>query len=59
MARDYKPKIDPVAFTVVHGKLYLNYSDAVRARWLSDILECIQQADANWQDVQKQTNVRE
>ena len=58
-AKGYKAKIDPEAFTVVHGKLYLNYSDAVRARWLSDIPGYIQRADANWPEVQKHTRVQE
>jgi len=59
MARGYKAKIDPAAFTVVRDKLYLNYSDAVRTRWLSDVPGYIQQADANWPEVQKQANVQE
>lgn len=59
MARGYKAKIDPVAFTVIRDKLYLNYSDAVRTRWLSDVPDYIQQADANWPEVQKQTNGQE
>ncbi len=58
-AKGYKAKIDPEAFTVVQGKLYLNYSDAVQTRWLSDIPGYIQQADANWPEVQKQSRVRE
>lgn len=59
MAKGYKAKIDPEAFTVVQGKLYLNYSDAVQTRWLSDIPGYIQQANANWPEIQKQTRVRE
>ncbi len=58
-AKGYKAKIDPEAFTVVQGKLYLNYSDAVQTRWLSDIPGYIEKADANWPEVQKQTRVRE
>jgi YHS domain-containing protein len=58
-AKGYKAKIDPEAFTVVQGKLYLNYSEAVQTQWLSDIPGYIQQADANWPEVQKQTRVRE
>ncbi|OQW38374.1 MAG: hypothetical protein A4C66_11790 [Nitrospira sp. HN-bin3] len=58
-AKGYKAKIAPEAFTVVQGKLYLNYSEAVRTRWLSDIPGYIQKADANWPEVQKQTRVRE
>ena len=48
MAKGYKAKIDPAAFTVVSHKLYLNYSEAVRSRWLTDIPGYIQKADANW-----------
>lgn len=59
MARGYKATIDPAAFTVVHDKLYLNYSDTVQARWLSDVPGYIQRADANWPEVQKQTTVHE
>lgn len=59
MAKGYKAAIDPEAFTVVHGKLYLNYSDAVQTRWLSDIPGYIHKADVNWPEVQKQTRVRE
>ncbi len=59
MARGYKAKIDPAAFSVVHDKLYLNYSETIRNRWLSDVPGYIQQADANWPEVQKQTKVQE
>lgn len=40
--------IDPEAWTVKDGKLYLNYSLAVRATWLKDAAGYIQKADANW-----------
>lgn len=59
MSRGYKAKIDPAAFTVVSHKLYLNYSDAVRFRWLADIPGYIQKADVNWPEVQKSTKVQE
>ena len=59
MAKGYKAKVDPEAFSVVHGTLYLNYSDAIRTRWLSDVPGYIQQADANWPEVQAQTTVRD
>lgn len=57
MAKGYKAAIDPVAFTVVGGKLYLNYSETVRSQWLSDIPGYIQKADANWPEVKKLANV--
>lgn len=59
MAKGYKAVIDPAAFTVVHEKLYLNYSESIRTRWLSDVSGHIQQANANWPEVQKQTKVRD
>lgn len=48
MARGYRAKIDPRAFTVVNGRLYLNYSLEVRDRWSKDIPGYLQKADANW-----------
>lgn len=59
MAKEYKAVIDPDAFTVVGERLYLNYSETVRSRWLSDIPGYIREADANWPDVKKLTKVRE
>jgi YHS domain-containing protein len=59
MSMGYKATIDPEAFSVVHDTLYLNYSEAVRTRWLSDVSGHIQQANANWPEVQKQTKVRD
>jgi YHS domain-containing protein len=59
MAKGYKAAIDPAAFTVVREKLYLNYSESVRTRWLSDIPSYIQKADVNWPEVQRQAKVQE
>ena len=39
---------DPQAFTVKDGKLYLNYSQDVRKRWLAGAGEYIKAADGNW-----------
>lgn len=58
-AKGYKATIDPAAFTVARDKLYLNYSETVRSRWLLDIPGYVQKADANWPEVQKQTRVKE
>ena len=59
LAKGYKAKIDPAAFTVVDGKLYLNYNDTVRAQWMSDISGYIRKADANWPEAMKLTKVIE
>lgn len=42
---------DPTAFTVVDGKLYLNYSREVRAIWVKDIAGNLAKANANWPGV--------
>ncbi len=39
---------DPDAWTIVDGKLYLNYSKSVRKRWRKDIPGHIKAADNNW-----------
>jgi len=38
----------PDAWTIVEGKLYLNYSLAVQQRWRKDIPGHIKAADRNW-----------
>jgi len=48
VARGYKVGIDPLAFKVVSGKLYLNYSRSVQRQWSRDIPGFISKADANW-----------
>ena len=39
---------DPQAWTVRDGKLYLNFSTAVRSRWQQDVIDNIRIADGNW-----------
>ena len=48
VAQGYKPDIDPTAFKVVDGKLYLNLSPAVQTRWVADIPGFISRANQNW-----------
>jgi hypothetical protein len=48
-----------MGFTVVDGKLFLNYNDSVRAHWLSDISGYIRRADANWPEAMKLATVQE
>lgn len=47
-AGGYKAPIEPDAWTVVDGKLYLNYSQSVRRQWAGDIPGFVRKADANW-----------
>jgi YHS domain-containing protein len=51
MASGYKAPIEPEAWTIVEGKLYLNYNLSVRSRWSADIPGFIRKADANWRTV--------
>jgi YHS domain-containing protein len=40
--------IDPTAWKIVDGRLYLNYNDEVQQKWLADIPGFIAAADRNW-----------
>jgi YHS domain-containing protein len=48
VAQGYTPDIDPTAFRIVDGKLYLNLSPAVQTRWQADIPGFIDRANRNW-----------
>ena len=48
VAGGHTARIDPEAWTVVDGRLYLNYSRAIRAKWAADREGMIARADANW-----------
>ena len=51
MAKGYKAKIEPDAFTIVNDRLYLNYDQTVRALWQQDVSGYVDSADANWPKV--------
>ena len=48
VSRGYAVDIDPNAWTIVEGRLYLNYSKSVRRTWDQDRATFIQRAEANW-----------
>ena len=48
VSRNYTAPTDPDAFTLVGGKLYLNYNAKVMEQWLEDRDANIEQADENW-----------
>lgn len=48
-SQGHKAPTDPQAFTVVGGKLYLNYNPSVKSTWVKDTTGYIQKADKNWQ----------
>lgn len=48
VAQGHKVKVDPEAFRVVNGTLYLNYDKGVQKKWLTDIPGNIAKANGNW-----------
>jgi len=48
VANGYTAGIEPEAWAVRDGKLYLNYNLEIRARWMADIPGHVSRADANW-----------
>lgn len=51
VSQGYTASIDPQAWKVVDGKLYLNYSKGVQSQWQQDIPGNITKADSNWPGV--------
>ena len=47
-ARGYLVKIEPEAWSIIDGKLYLNYDLDVRQTWLKETAAYIARADRNW-----------
>ena len=45
--------IDPEAWRIVDGKLYLNYSKDVQKMWQKDTTGYIQKAEQNWPGLHK------
>jgi YHS domain-containing protein len=56
-AEGYKADIDPRAFSIVEGKLYLNYDSDIRTKWEKDVPGYIGKADRNWPAVSRSTKV--
>lgn len=48
VAQGYKVEIDPAAWSIIDGALYLNYSRSVRRDWAKDPKGYIAKADATW-----------
>ena len=53
VAKDNLVKVEPDKFTVLDGKLYLNYDDGVQKDWNKDRAGYIKLADAKFQDLLK------
>lgn len=51
MAVGTTANIDPNAWEIVDGKLYLNLNSDVQEKWMQDIPGYIRKADKNWPEV--------
>jgi hypothetical protein len=54
VSENYKARTNPVAWTIVDGKLYLNYNKRVKQLWMKDRHARITNADINWRDLSSQ-----
>ena len=52
-SQGYPAKIDPQAWTIVDGKLYLNYDKKVQALWNKKQSAYIEKANTNWEKALK------
>jgi len=53
VSQGYTASTDPDAWKIVDGKLYLNYSKSVQARWSQNIPTNITASEANWPGLKK------
>jgi len=51
MADGDRVKVDPDAWTIRDSRLYLNYGDRIRTKWLKNAGELIRRADERWPGV--------
>jgi len=48
VSRGTTADIDPAAWTIENGKLYLNLSKPIRSTWQKDMRANIKKGDSNW-----------
>jgi YHS domain-containing protein len=53
VSRGYTAGIDPEAWKIVSGRLYLNYNANVQSQWAEDISGNIAKAEGNWPRILK------
>lgn len=52
VANGDKARTDPLAYRVVDGVLYMNFSRRIQRRWERDIPGFLEQSEANWPDLE-------
>ncbi len=53
VSQNHTVSIDPEAWTIVEGKLYLNYSQSVKSTWSKQIPKYVEDANRNWPALHK------
>jgi hypothetical protein len=53
VSQGYTASIDPQAWRIVDGKLYLNYSKSVQTQWVQDVPGNITRGDRNWPGIKQ------
>ena len=53
VSQGYTADIDPSAWKIVNGKLYLNYNKSIQEKWAKDIPGLVAKADKNWPGILK------
>ena len=56
IALEQKLDVDPLAYKVVDGKLYLNLNAAVQKKWLTNVPEYIDSAEDIWIDIKRKSS---
>ena len=51
VAKGQLASVDPTAWKIVDGKLYLNYSHSIQDKWEEDVPGYIQSAEMNWPEL--------
>lgn len=59
MANGYTAFTDPTAWTIVDGRLFLNFDRDVKAQWEADRAGMIERADHHWLDSRPARRARE
>ena len=53
VSQGYTASIDPQAWRIVDGKLYLNYSKSVQSQWAQNVPGNISKGDRNWPGIKQ------
>jgi hypothetical protein len=54
VSRGYTADTDPLAWRIVDGRLFLNYSRSVQRKWETDVPGNVAKGDANWPGLNRQ-----